>query len=157
LPKSHGKLRRSQALVQPCDLYFTLAELLGAVPSVSGFAGPAAGGFGRSALSLLNGRSAWRDRALVAGAGGTGIRTPAWYLVQDLAGDPDATTNDEADPQPRLYAKPDDWWEVNDVADRCPDIVERLAETRRETIKALAEGRPVEPLPADDPLSAGLS
>ena len=27
---------------------------------------------------------------------------------------------------PRLYAKPDDRWEVNDVANRCPGVVEEL-------------------------------
>ncbi|MDO5114070.1 MAG: hypothetical protein Q4E67_06805, partial [Planctomycetia bacterium] len=26
-----------------------------------------------------------------------------------------------------LYSKPNDWWEQNDVADRCPDVVEKLA------------------------------
>ncbi|MDO4583444.1 MAG: hypothetical protein Q4D62_04995 [Planctomycetia bacterium] len=26
-----------------------------------------------------------------------------------------------------LYSKPNDWWEQNDVADRCPDVVENLA------------------------------
>ena len=45
----------------------------------------------------------------------TAIQTCAWKLV--LNG------NEE-----RLYAKPDDLWEANDVSRRCPDIVEQLKE-----------------------------
>mgnify|MGYP006198526789 CR=1 FL=1 len=56
-----------------------------------------------------------RLREAVIASSGDGervIRTPAWLMKQaDLI---------------ELYAKPDDRWESNDVANRCPDIVEQL-------------------------------
>lgn len=42
------------------------------------------------------------------------IQTPAWKLLRDLEGNVE------------LYAKPDDRWEISDVSDRCPQIVEQL-------------------------------
>ena len=39
--------------------------------------------------------------------------TPDWFLYQKPSGD-------------ELYVKPDDRWEVNDVADRCPHILEQF-------------------------------
>ncbi|MEM9352501.1 MAG: hypothetical protein AAGA92_05770 [Planctomycetota bacterium] len=51
------------------------------------------------------------------------VRTNDWTLI-DLLGneqsEPADTTN------PRLYASPDDRWELNNVAERCPDIVAEL-------------------------------
>ena len=32
------------------------------------------------------------------------------------------------DQEAELYVKPDDRWEINDVANRCPDIVEQMTE-----------------------------
>jgi arylsulfatase A-like enzyme len=43
------------------------------------------------------------------------IRTPAWSGILD-------------EQTERLYVKPDDRWEVSDIASRRPDVVERLAE-----------------------------
>jgi len=147
LPKSSGRLRRTQALVQPCDVYHTLAALLGA--------GTEPSGWGRDAMRLFQGRPTWRDRAVVGGRAARGIRTAAWYLLENIAGG-DSAAEGEAAPSSQLYAKPDDWWEVNDVADRCPEIVERLGEARRATVEAMAAGNEVEALTADDPLVAGL-
>jgi hypothetical protein len=42
--------------------------------------------------------------------------------------------------QHELYAKPDDRYEVNDVALRCQDVVEQLSETARVTGEAIARG-----------------
>jgi hypothetical protein len=44
------------------------------------------------------------------------IQTHAWKLLQTA----DGTTE--------LYAKPDDRWEINNVANRCPKVVEQLRE-----------------------------
>ncbi|MDR0328030.1 MAG: sulfatase-like hydrolase/transferase [Planctomycetaceae bacterium] len=41
------------------------------------------------------------------------IVTPDWYVYQKPSGK-------------ELYVKPDDRWEVNDVADRCPHILEQI-------------------------------
>jgi len=53
-------------------------------------------------------------RAVAVGPAQRSLRTPAWFLHQP-------TTH-----PPQLYVKPDDRWETNDVANRCPDIVEQM-------------------------------
>jgi hypothetical protein len=56
-----------------------------------------------------------KNRAVVVSdSGETGIRTPAWYLKS------------RTDGRQELFRKPDDRWDVSDVSDLCPDIVERL-------------------------------
>ena len=56
-----------------------------------------------------------RDRFCILGEGpDRAIRTPAWMLRTAAASE--------------LYAKPDDRWEVNDVAGRCRDIVDKLVD-----------------------------
>jgi hypothetical protein len=47
------------------------------------------------------------------GTGNNVIVTPEWYVYHKQTGD-------------ELYVKPDDHWEVNDVADRCPHILEQF-------------------------------
>ena len=46
--------------------------------------------------------------------GGSVIVTPDWFMYRKPTGD-------------ELYVKPDDYWEVNDVADRCPHILENFS------------------------------
>ena len=50
---------------------------------------------------------------------GQAIVMPDWFVYRKSIGD-------------ELYVKPDDRWEVNDVADRCPHILEQIRETFRE-------------------------
>ena len=70
---------------------------------------------------------ATRDRLVVAGAGQErAIRTPAWYLRK-------------AEP-PELYAKPDDLWEVNNVAVRCQEVVECLLDAADQFEQAIYSG-----------------
>jgi len=52
-----------------------------------------------------------------------------------------------------LYGKPDDRWEVNDVADRCPEVVERLSAALDEAVLRPA-GAAITPL--DDILLSGF-
>ena len=52
------------------------------------------------------------------------MATPAWHLVL-----PHADGTDE--PAPLLYAKPDDFFEACDVADRCPEVAAELAALAR--------------------------
>ena len=78
------------------------------------------------------------------GAGGQrAIRTPAWHL----------RTADE----PELFAKPDDRWEVNNVASRCRDVVECLQNALLEYERRLPAGRISELPPLDDVLLNGLA
>ena len=108
LPDPDTASARSQELVQPADLYPTWLHLLGdeAVPSRLAAA---------DLTPLLHeDASVWRDRIGLAGCDGRlAVRTPAWYLT--------------AGPSCQLFAKPDDRWEVNDVANRHVDVAERLA------------------------------
>ena len=54
---------------------------------------------------------------LIAGDGLAGIRTSDYYLVRRQADD--ATS--------RLFAKPEDIWETNDLAQQSPDMVDQLS------------------------------
>ena len=70
------------------------------------------------------------------------IRTPAWYLRK-------------AEP-PELYVKPDDFWEVNDVAVRCQEIVECLLDAADRFEQSIYSGSVAELPPLGDVLIDGL-
>jgi hypothetical protein len=65
-----------------------------------------------------------RDRILMQSAREQALRTWAWHLRS-------------IGEQHELYAKPDDRYEVNDVALRCQDVVEQLSEVARLTADAI--------------------
>jgi arylsulfatase A-like enzyme len=105
--------QRYGGLVVPADLGATLRVLRGAAAESPEAIAPWQG---RSLAGLLADWSApARDRVVVATARGAAIVTPGWHLVA------------EADRPPRLFHKPDDYFELCDVADRCPAVVEELA------------------------------
>jgi arylsulfatase A-like enzyme len=110
-PGMIGGVRR-QELVQSVDLFPTLTEWFGIDAS----------GLGLDGTSLLpplrNEKSEPRSRVLIAGDGVAGIRTSDYYLVRQQVDD--ATS--------RLFAKPEDIWETNDLAQQSPDMVDQLAE-----------------------------
>jgi hypothetical protein len=54
---------------------------------------------------------------LIAGDGVAGLRTSDYYLV---------SRQDESETR-RLFAKPEDIWETNDLAQQSPDMVDQLA------------------------------
>jgi membrane-anchored protein YejM (alkaline phosphatase superfamily) len=132
-PDGLGQSSRTQALAQPADLFSTLAEWCGL--SVSKRDSSAAG---RSLIPLVQGASdSARDRACYfAAADDWAIATSAWYLVQrgqrpEARGQEStegALTSRPATEGCQLFVKPDDRFEVNDVADRCPDCVPLLQE-----------------------------
>ncbi|MBN2021194.1 MAG: sulfatase-like hydrolase/transferase [Pirellulales bacterium] len=136
LPDGCGAAARSQALVTPADLRPTLLEYW----SIDE---PPAGRFDRSLLPLVRGDvETVRDRLCLGASGGeTAIRAPAWYLRR-------------AD-RFSLFVKPDDRWEVNDVADRCPDVVQRLDDAAAEYIARLQVGQLDGLAPLDDLLVHG--
>lgn len=106
-PDGRAAARRSQAIVTPADLRPTLAQWWSIVLDE-----PAR--CGASLMPLVEGRSeSLRDRVVLGSPDAErAIRTPAWYLrLSDTA---------------ELFVKPDDRWEVSDVADRCHEVVERL-------------------------------
>lgn len=131
LPDRTGQAARSQALVEPADLWVTLFDLLGIENRPESPTGA-------SLLPLVREeKESLRDRlCLIGPSGDTAIRTPGWYL----------RTNHEAE----LFAKPDDRWEANNVASRCQEICESLCEAIPEFDQAIQHGRAadLEPLPA---------
>jgi hypothetical protein len=147
-PDGAGAAVRSQALAEPADLWASLLDWwnVNALSPVAPGEGPgrmAISSTGASLLPLVRGepRPA-RDRLCIAGAEGQrAIRTPAWYLRMADA--------------PELFAKPDDRREVNNVASRCQDAVERLLEALARCESALAAGRISDLPPLDDLLVNG--
>ncbi len=110
LPGLIGGVRR-QDLVQSVDLFPTLAEWFGI--DASGLSLD-----GTSLLPTLRGeKGEQRSRVLIAGDGLAGIRTSDYYLVR--------RQDDEA--ASRLFAKPEDIWETNDLAQQSPDMVDQLS------------------------------
>jgi arylsulfatase A-like enzyme len=109
-PGMIGGVRR-QDLVQSVDLLPTLAEWFGI--DASGLSLD-----GASLLPTLRGeKSEPRSRVLIAGDGRAGIRTSDYYLVRRQADDASS----------RLFAKPEDIWETNDLAQQSPDMVDQLS------------------------------
>ena len=113
-PDGLGAPARTPALVLPADLSPTLAEWL-FWPSA------ASRGGGHSLLPLARWEpSTLREAAVLsAGAERWGLRTPAWHLITSGSGEHERV---------ELYAKPADRYEVNDVAQRAPEIVAGLVD-----------------------------
>lgn len=107
--------QRYSGLVAPRDLGATLVDMLGGPTARTATAEPHAG---LEAISLEQLFAAWRsmprDRIITTAAGGCAVTTPAWRLV--------ATGREP----PRLFSLPDDFFELCDVADRCPDVAAEL-------------------------------
>ncbi len=106
-PSQKDAMDRSDALVQPSDLAATLGHWHGVPPDLS---------FGLTDLLRLAEEDSESGRQCV------GIRsenqeramvTPAWYFRQGS--------------RLELFLRPDDCWCANDVADRCPEIVEAMS------------------------------
>jgi hypothetical protein len=127
---------RVPALTQAVDLAPTLAEL---------FALPFEGAHGTSLLALARGGGeAIRPYACAGLQVGAAIewalRSPEWALLVTAQGPPD-----EPPRGPRLYVKPDDRWEVNDVAQHHLELVERLEATLRAFVAETARPGPLRP------------
>jgi arylsulfatase A-like enzyme len=106
-------------LVTPADLGATLRELVVGAAA----AGTPVPGQGASLAKLFDDWSpAGRDRVVVTTRGGNAIVTEGWQAIAPAVA-PDGAT---APAGIRLYAKPDDFFELCDVADRCPDVVDEL-------------------------------
>lgn len=111
LPAHRQGMRRVPALTRTADLAPTICELLG-VPPPSDVART-------SLLPLTVGNAAdWRETLVIGAGPERAVRTPDWAFLPAVP-----TTDIPA----RLYRKPDDIWEVNDLAPRHPDECDRLA------------------------------
>lgn len=136
LPDGTGALQRRFDLVEPCDLWATSLSLAGIdrrpdSPTAIDLA------------PIVRGEvSATRDRLCAVGASQRAIRTPAWFLRQSAACE--------------LYVKPDDFWEANNVAVRCPEIVECLEDALVEFDQTVQHGRAADLPPLPRALMEGL-
>ncbi len=118
-PDRKGALCRSQALIQPVDLFSTIVDWfhLPAVVPVT---------HGQSLLSdLVQIDRTRRNRAASVLGEERALRTPAWFLRVPGTGQADLHDGLNAC-QPELFVKPEDYIEVNNVADRCPGVVEAM-------------------------------
>lgn len=121
LPDGTGGLQRRFDLVEPCDLWATVLSLAGVACRPDS---PTA----IDLVPIVRGEgSATRDRLCVVGAGQRAIRTPAWFFRQSAGCE--------------LYVKPDDFWEANNVAVRCPEIVDCLGDALVEFDQTVQHGR----------------
>jgi arylsulfatase A-like enzyme len=136
-PGGLGAAGRSHALVEPADLWATLLDWWQAGP-------PPASPTAESLMPVVREQATvLRDRLCIGGGPGQrAIRTPAWYLLET--------------PKPELYVKPDDRWEINDVAVRCPEVVECLQDALEQYVQTLPTGRVADLPPLGEVLREGL-
>jgi len=136
LPNRKTFAQRRQAIVQPSDLAATFAELLGQPPLE--------GSVSRSLLRLLDSPvgDAWQT-ACALGPNQRLIRTPAWLLRETLSGD---------HLHHELFVKPDDYWEVNEVASRAGEIVQSLVAQLDQRHLQLLSGDLSQTAPLPEPL-----
>lgn len=121
--------QRTGALVVPADVGVSLEALLGLPPRRPGEAGG-----GRSLEPLLDDWTApARDRVITVAPGGTAVNTVRWSWVG--GGAAAAPVSEEGRSRGELFAKPDDFFEACDVADRCPAVAAELA-----ALAGLADG-----------------
>lgn len=134
--------QRHRGIVVPADVAATLRGFVGLAPDR-----PAATE-GRSLVGLLD---SWthpgRERALCLTPGGTAVVTRDWHLIEFEERRCGEGTP-AADRRPaRLYAKPDDFFELCDVADRSPETVADLSAVAEAARAGLAPG----PQPPHEP------
>ncbi|MBI2479674.1 MAG: sulfatase-like hydrolase/transferase [Planctomycetia bacterium] len=128
-PDLQSACMRLDVLTQPSDLYATLARWLGV-------SGAAHSSTGHDLLELAENEDAWRREAAYAvGCNERTVRTPAWLLHVD------------GSPTKALYAKPDDRWEANEVADRCGEVPDELATLINEFANLVNRDDMVDPAP----------
>jgi arylsulfatase A-like enzyme len=130
--------RRVNAITQAVDIAPTLAALFGI---------PLPGAHGHDLLPLARGQvAAIRDYACsavqVADAVEWCLRTDEYSLLI-----PVRPAADDADRRAKLYVKPDDRWEVNDVAQHYLELIEGVRKTLTEFVNATRGGASFDPPP----------
>jgi hypothetical protein len=137
-PGAIGPPPRSSQLSLPVDLRATMLEWLGVLADVGG------------APTIA--------RQFVVATGDDGsraIRTQAWMLLQRPS-ETAQLAEQSGSGEIELYLKPDDRWEANEIADRCPDIASQLlAVLDRETGDVEAK-TPANSAPLDEHLVSHL-
>lgn len=120
---------RSAALVQPCDVAVTLADI-----SHSPF--PYGAKLqGKSLLPMIHDEAMnVRHAILIQGADDErAIRTTAWHMRW------------RRDEPAELFVKPDDRWEANEISTRCPEIVAGLQAAADQLEAAILQNASISP------------
>ena len=133
---------RVMGLTQPVDLLPTLLGLAG-LPVPEGLHGHALWPLVRGEASQV--RPCAHARLRIGEREEWLLRTPDWAFLL-----PVAQPEDEAR-RPRLYVKPDDRWEVNDLAPRLPEEADRLERVLRQLVASLDRPGPQVYPPLEDP------
>lgn len=127
-PGDHSFGSRHLALVQPIDVAATLHEWFrpGAAEHSDESSGAKPELAGCSLLEALSGGTPEGHETTfhLGPAGQVGVRNRHWALVA-------AGAEPSGDSVVRLFAKPDDQWDVNDVSSQYPDEVENMLEALR--------------------------
>ncbi len=134
LPGGAEAGRRVGALTQAVDLAATLADW---------FQTPLPDAHGCSLLPLARGAietiRPYACAGLQVGEAITyALRTPEWAFLLPARAD-----TEDAAPAPRLYVKPEDRWEVNDVLQHHLDLAEQLERTLRDFVTASCQPGPL--------------
>jgi arylsulfatase A-like enzyme len=136
-PDGTGAAARSQALVEPADLWATFSQWWQYSPEPASTAAASLIQVVRQDIAAI------RDRLCVAGRDDQrAIRTPAWYFRAAGEGE--------------LFVKPDDRWEVNNVSNRCMEVVECLQLALFQSEQAIRSGTVADLPPLSDVLMRGL-
>jgi arylsulfatase A-like enzyme len=120
---------RSMALVQPCDVAVTLADLSYVpLPQIEKLQG-------KSLLPVVQDEAvSLRDAILIHGMDGErAIRTTGWHLRW------------RKDEQAELFVKPDDRWEANEISSRCPEIAASLKQAADQLEVATLQNKSILP------------
>jgi arylsulfatase A-like enzyme len=142
LPGGAEAGRRIASLTQPVDLAPTLADVFEtSLPSAQG----------HSLVPLMQGDAEQvRDYAVAGHRLGKYaewyLRTREWAFLLPEA-------DEEAQPPrtPQLYVKPDDRWEVNNVVQHQPELIERMERTLRAFVQATRQSGPLHVPPLEEP------
>ena len=142
-PADRQASQRYGGLLMPVDLGATVGELIAGTDNSTTQREQVEGTpaeVGRSIGRLLEGdaglwRSGVRDRVYSVGGGGHALTVAGWSLVQPLDG------------PAKLFLKPDDYFDLSDVADRSWDVSKALADCLDALVHRHSKAV-TEPLPA---------
>jgi arylsulfatase A-like enzyme len=136
LPKGEQAGGRVSALTQPVDLMPTLLDAFGLPPAPS---------HGHSLLPLARGAAEKvRDYACsglrIGNAVEWALRSPEWAFLLPVSGEAGEPAR-----AAQLHVKPDDRWELNDVAQHHPELTDHLEAVLREFVTATRRPEPLRP------------
>ncbi len=135
-PGGQDMAGRDQRIMQNRDIYSIVGEWLQLELPDSG-----------GAHSILTGDFD-RRRAISVSNEQIAIRTPAWSWISSRTFDDSSATLLPTS----LFAKPDDRYEVNDVATLCHQVADEFGEEAARSLSCLAEGKQLGPLSEDSVL-----